>query len=245
MNVFKHNFVTFNSVLWQNCVFVTGLLIIWEEGWLSRKNNWGRIWAIAGLSSLSYPAFFPCANCPSCEQGQLPAAFGGVEKKDTLAGTRCSSEPGVERGRKPIFFSQLCCRKCQAALPKPGRVVGACICKGTRPTWCCCTEVLRHLFRKCCGGGKRNPGVLGWVANSLEWIEVIWLRVGLVCGVLEVGEEQKWAFSGSWSRQTEEDVQDQDLVWTFFWDDVALGNHARLWEVFQELEAGGSWWCDE
>lgn len=57
------------------------------------------------------PSLFPCANCPSCEQGQLPAAFGGVEKKDTLAGTRCSSEPGVERGRKPIFFFSVMLQK--------------------------------------------------------------------------------------------------------------------------------------
>lgn len=44
------------------------------------------------------------------------------------------------------------------------------------------------------------------------------------------------------SREKEKGVQDQDLKYTFFWDDVGLGNCARLWDVFQELETGGSWY---
>lgn len=48
--------------------------------------------------------FFPCANCPSCEQGQLPSASGAWDRKLSWQAHAAVQSWGLRGGRKPIFF---------------------------------------------------------------------------------------------------------------------------------------------
>lgn len=77
--------------------------------------------------------------------------------------------------------------------------------------------------------------------RSFQLIEVTWLEGRLVWSL----GGGRWEKNGRatdqlQSREKKKGVQDQDLMWTTFWDDVGLDNCARLWDVFQELETGGS-----
>lgn len=75
------------------------------------------------------PNLSPCANYPSCELGQLPAALEVWRRKICWQAHVAVQSRGLRRAESQ-FFSQSCCRKCQAVPPKPHGVVGACICKG-------------------------------------------------------------------------------------------------------------------